>query len=1114
MSFEPNQLKEAYIKLKSYIYYDNSDLLLRRKLVEFESNKSKDIIHSLLGGLPKPYNDIKNIHKKPIAEVVEAKLEQLTEALNNYEKKPEFIDFFLNEIKVNFYPKSFFKKKSDKNFITNERVEKNGYKVERVTTFIDAPIEIHILSVLWIIENGVHLDKELSTSCFGNRLLLNKDNDKIVQGSGLFRPYYSQYQKWRDESVNIAQNIIKREKNVLFLNLDIRDYFHSIRIPLSELYSGREYKVLGSYYNLKEIFLKIHINYTEQVAQKNAVPYEFYSDIKKDDNNTLKEVVLPIGLLSSYVLANHYLKDFDNNVQQKIKPAYYGRYVDDLLIVLEIPKSGYDDNGTSSEILFSFEKYKAQLNRRKKTDEKISFSEKDLTSLESYILKNFYPLIKLIDTPSKIKLTIENDEKDSTKDRIFKLTGYKSLYCQSDKSLVYYFDHEESDLVIDKLKKELNERTSEFRDFPDEGQKDEAFEDNAYYLHYDDSEGKIRTLKDYKENRYGLTVYLANKIFSALRHDKKVTESEKDQVLKFFRGINCLSFYRLWERIFTFFLVNEHAEAYFSFYIHCLEQIEKLKGNIAPTKVTSKDIAETMLEYLDCAHELSLALNPQFINKTHAIAKNFEFKVKNIDYLKYGFWMNFEPTKPGSFWVIRFRETNMIRHHYVIHPLLNYTEKSKRGTLDLTDLKLDVKNYLLDDELLSNSPRPIRFSECCLAVAYTEMSIFKNEEKSTDGYSVTHILNLTTKKIDVPDNDFTDESRETENSYIYLENAFKIYKKVNFKHSVNNLLSDEELQNKFFTKKQTNLKYDDTNSINILEIEASNGNSKPRLIGPRIAFANTKVEEDNIISSMRRRPNLGIERYQKLSAILQKARSEKADLLLFPECFLPINLLSSLVRYSEKNECLIITGLEHITLDNTAFNFIVTIIPIEVGNIKDSIVMFRLKNHYAHAEELLILGNHLNVPKPIPYRYDIYNWRNLYFSPFYCFELANSMHRSLMKGKIDLLIGVEWNKDTNYFSNIVEAASRDLHVYVAQVNTSHYGDTRLTQPVETERKDILRLKGGINDAILVATIDIPKLREFQRKRFLLSSIKAEFKPLPPDYSLNDVMNRINNRNVI
>jgi hypothetical protein len=48
MSYELKQIKEAYIKLKTYIYYDNTDLLLRRKLVEFESNKTKEDIVSQL----------------------------------------------------------------------------------------------------------------------------------------------------------------------------------------------------------------------------------------------------------------------------------------------------------------------------------------------------------------------------------------------------------------------------------------------------------------------------------------------------------------------------------------------------------------------------------------------------------------------------------------------------------------------------------------------------------------------------------------------------------------------------------------------------------------------------------------------------------------------------------------------------------------------------------------------------------------------------------------------------------------------------------------------------------------------------------------------------------
>jgi predicted amidohydrolase len=325
-------------------------------------------------------------------------------------------------------------------------------------------------------------------------------------------------------------------------------------------------------------------------------------------------------------------------------------------------------------------------------------------------------------------------------------------------------------------------------------------------------------------------------------------------------------------------------------------------------------------------------------------------------------------------------------------------------------------------------------------------------------------------------------------------------------------LGDKDFEEKFFKINPIELKFDNVNPFIIQELTVKT--TLDKLNSPRIAFANTEVKEDNIVKSMRGEPNLDKERYRKLASILKKARKEDADILLFPECFIPLNLLSSVVKYAEKNQCLTITGLEHLKLNKTAFNFIVTILPIEIDGIKDSVVVFRIKNHYSPGEEFLASKNHLKIPKPKPYRYDIFNWRNIYFSSFYCFELANSLHRSLLKGKIDLLIGVEWNRDTNYFSNIVEASSRDLHVFIAQVNTSQYGDTRLTQPVDTHGKDLLRLKGGTNDAILIASINIDKLREFQRQKIINPEHKGDFKPLPPDFSYEDVLKRIGNKSIL
>ncbi len=710
MEFQLEEVKEAYIKLKSYIYYDNTDLLLRRSLVEFESNRTKEDFLSNLFGEPEGYKGLKNLEIKSFSDFVQTKLNRITEGLNNYHENPQFLDFFLKKIKVDFYPKSFKKEETEDNFITNKRVAIKSYDVERVTAFINAPIEIHIISVLWIIKYGVRYDLELDDNSVGNRLLINKNKDNIIQGSSLFKPYFKQYQKWRDESVSTAKSILDKGKNVLFLNLDIRDYFHSVRLPCSELYNNKYHD------NLKNVFLKIHIIYTKQVAEKYSIPYNFINEIVKD--NLIQEVVLPIGLLSSYVLANHYLKRFDSSVLQKIKPAYYGRYVDDILIVLEAPRTGFKEEDVIKELRFNFSRYKNEINLS--NDCKITFEEKDLSTLEEFVLHNVYPIIKLVDSPTKLKLIKDEIENKQGKiDKIFKIEGYSSLYCQSQKSLAYYFDHEESDLVIDKLKKELDERSSEFRDFPDESENDKSFEESAYHLLYDGSEGKIRTLKDYKENRFGLTVYLANKIFSALRHDEKITEKEKNQVLKFFKGINCLSFYRLWERIFTFFLVNQQAEAYVDFYLHCLSEIDKVK------EVGNARTSQTMIDYLDIAHEIAFSLNPSFIEKTRKAAVNFEYQLNKLEKYTSLIWF-FAPTKTDSYWSTRLRLTNMMRHHYVIHPLLNYTINSKKSLINLIDLKVKIDDYTLDDELVANSPRPIKFSECCLAIAFLEMSGFEN----------------------------------------------------------------------------------------------------------------------------------------------------------------------------------------------------------------------------------------------------------------------------------------------------------------------------------------------------------------------------------------------------
>lgn len=406
--------------------------------------------------------------------------------------------------------------------------------------------------------------------------------------------------------------------------------------------------------------------------------------------------------------------------------------------------------------------------------------------------------------------------------------------------------------------------------------------------------------------------------------------------------------------------------------------------------------------------------------------------------------------------------------------------------------------YKIDLSKIKHSPRAVKFWECCLAVFLENLSSFQNLDSRPDLEPRVNINEL---------------NHDEDDSTFYLDRAYDYYLVANENHWSKYEVEDrEKYKDKLFQRKVNPSRIRNKPSY-VLRQEVRVNNDEVEL-SPTIAIANTKVLKENMVKALRGKPNIEGKRFDTLYKIFKQTKEEKADILLFPECFVPIELLDRITWYAANEQKLVITGLEYVTIDKVAFNFIVTILPFEKNGVKDAVVVYRLKNHYTHGEKLMIQTNHIKVPKPSQYIYDLFAWKGIYFSPYYCFELADVKHRSIFKGKVDLLIASEWNRDTNYFSTIVESISRDIHAYFAQVNTSQFGDSRITQPSRTEIKDILKLKGGENDTILVGKIDLNGLREFQRQQYVTTKDDKSFKPLPPDFSLNDVLKRINNQSIL
>lgn len=227
---------------------------------------------------------------------------------------------------------------------------------------------------------------------------------------------------------------------------------------------------------------------------------------------------------------------------------------------------------------------------------------------------------------------------------------------------------------------------------------------------------------------------------------------------------------------------------------------------------------------------------------------------------------------------------------------------------------------------------------------------------------------------------------------------------------------------------------------------------------------------------------------------------------------MPFEWLATVARTCARNNLAIVTGIEHIKIGTQIFNLTAAILPYEDLLNNSAYISFHLKTHYAPSEKQEINGYRLEEVKGK--YYELYQWHDCYFPVYCCYELTSITERSIFQSYADFLVAIEWNKDINYYSNILESLSRDIHCYCVQVNSSDYGDSRITKPSRTEEKDIMRTKGGINSTILVDEIDISKIRKFQLKEYNLQAYDKSFKPTPPGFDPEIVREKIKGNRII
>lgn len=925
-------LEGAYKKLKSYYYYDKSLLFIKKKIACFES--SEEVFNDTFVKL----------------------------AMNLKHKNTTYFNSLIQQIDFVILPK-----KMSSCLYSTDVIRSNvdhSKNISKLNFYIDPPIELLILDTLWMLLIGkIQVDNKCrsfhSYASQFKRSVFN-DNDDFFAGidfesNRCFEPYFKNYLAWRDNAFSTIEKQ-QNETDLVLITLDLQSFYYSVNFDFGNLSSILNNDPRIQQFDvLSNIIRKIYRQYTILIrTYKKGIP----------DGETC---VFPIGLLSPMVLREAYMKSFDDIVVSSLKPNYYARYVDDILLVL-----------SASDLE--------------------EFSKSDL--IEHFLIANH------IVTPSG-----KNG---------YKLILHPTIKLQSQKIDCFFFKKGIPNILLNIYKDQIQSNSSEANLLPDIDVLNTSFTENAYTLFSDSGSTKIRDLRLLQSDNYSATRFVTSlkRILKNTIIDSSAVSSFLDQILEFYSDSQGIEFSNNWRSVFELFTLCHDKKRANIFYSNIKNYIERLNFDLLENDEIYARFYKKLLRLTKQNLQNSLDISI-------SLATSLDYNMARKNRLK----------KDAKI----FRKSNLLNHQLVSVPLINYVPLILENTPSLIDIDKILKdigkqkwneNFRLDETKLKFSPRFIHIEEL-----YFSFFIF--------------YFNSSRKK--------------------YINPHSLIYNKF---CSINHL----KYGKKFSVKYQKYIS-NDSRFPSLFELHINRDvNSKVH-----IGVVSTPISENDALMAVKNPYEcLTFQKKERLFRILNTAKKEDAQYLSFPEFYLPIAWLPEVWSFCKSNNMTIVTGLQYITSGTQAYNFTCVIEPNIISQFyRSTILCFREKLYYAPEERKLLaqLGyTTSDCKKPFYY---IFLEPCLSFSTILCFEFTDICSRAALKGKIDALFVPQLNRDTNYFSSIVSATSRDLHCFIIQTNTSIYGDSRITGPFKTDLKNILQIKGGTNDIVILGEINIDHLRNRQ-----------------------------------
>jgi len=188
-------------------------------------------------------------------------------------------------------------------------------------------IDFQVVSALWIMKAGHLFDRAIDRKLsYAHRLRRIGAKGPIAEESrSLFQPYIQGYKTWRSRGLSAMHAALREKKSIVAVTMDIRRFYHCV----------------SPSFLLNKKFLKrakINLSADQFVLTANLIQAIDTWYANTPDSKERPEGALPVGLTASRLISNVLLAEFDKACAQQTDALYYGRYADDIFLVVNAPK--------------------------------------------------------------------------------------------------------------------------------------------------------------------------------------------------------------------------------------------------------------------------------------------------------------------------------------------------------------------------------------------------------------------------------------------------------------------------------------------------------------------------------------------------------------------------------------------------------------------------------------------------------------------------------------------------------------------------------------------------------------------------------------------------------